>query len=145
METGFGADFGAVRVHSGGDAVAMSRELRAQAFTHGKDIFFNSGKFEPDTVRGRTPLAHELTHVVQQGAAEQKVPEAKIAENNAKREQAPPEPTDKQALKVEDATLAVSLDVIQLERLAVVLQTVPVGATASEAAVVEGCPQDNAV
>jgi len=71
METGFGADFGDVRVHTGADAIGLSRDLGAQAFTHGKDVYFNSGKYEPDTVRGRELLAHELTHVVQQGAAEQ--------------------------------------------------------------------------
>lgn len=74
MERGFGADFGAVRVHTGADAMAMNRDLKAQAFTRGNDIFFNAGKFEPRSQRGRNLLAHELTHVVQQGAAQQKLP-----------------------------------------------------------------------
>jgi hypothetical protein len=71
METGFGARFAGVRIHTGADAVDMNRRLRAHAFTHGKDIFFNAGKYEPDSTRGRRLLAHELTHVVQQGAAKQ--------------------------------------------------------------------------
>ncbi|HEX9730652.1 MAG TPA: DUF4157 domain-containing protein [Thermoanaerobaculia bacterium] len=104
METGFRADFGGVRIHTGADAEGMSRELRAQAFTHGKDVFFNAGKFEPDTVRGKTLLAHELTHVVQQGAAEQKVPQERVEKNNAQRQQPPPEPADKKAMEVETAT-----------------------------------------
>ena len=78
METGFGADFSGVRIHTGGDAVAMSRDLKAQAFTHGNDVFFNSGKYEPETARGRSLLAHELTHVVQQGATEQNMSEARV-------------------------------------------------------------------
>ena len=103
MEVGFGADFSAVRVHSGSDAMAMSREIKAQAFTHGKDIFFNSGKYEPESMQGKALLAHELTHVVQQGAAEQKLSADKVQENNARRGEAPPEPTDKQARQVEQA------------------------------------------
>ena len=66
MESQFGTDFGNVRVHTGGEAVQMNRELNAQAFTHGTDIYFNSGKYNPDSSDGRRLLAHELTHVVQQ-------------------------------------------------------------------------------
>jgi len=62
MEPRFGADFSGVRVHTGGEAVQMNRELGAMAFTHERDIFFGEGK-EP----GNNELtAHELTHVVQQ-------------------------------------------------------------------------------
>ena len=104
METGFGADFSGVRIHTGGDAVAMSRDLKAQAFTHGNDVFFNSGKYEPETARGRSLLAHELTHVVQQGATEQNMSEARVEANNATRNQQPPEPVDRDALQVEGET-----------------------------------------
>ena len=104
METGFGADFGGVRVHHDSLAQAMSRELRAQAFTHGKDIYFASGKFEPESARGRNLLAHELTHVVQQGAAEQRVSPQQIGRNNARRTEPIPEPTDKAALQTQEAT-----------------------------------------
>jgi len=68
MESAFGADFGGVRVHTGNEAVQMNRELRAQAFTHGSDIYFNAGKYEPASVAGQGLLAHELTHVVQQNS-----------------------------------------------------------------------------
>jgi len=97
METSFDANFSGVKIHTGGDAVAMNRSLKAQAFTHGKDVFFNSGKYDPTSVSGKTLLAHELTHVVQQGAAGQKVSAGKVAQNNASRNQPVPEPTDKQA------------------------------------------------
>jgi hypothetical protein len=65
MEPRFGTDFSGVRVHTGSDAVQMSKNLGAQAFTHGSDVYFGEGK-----APGNNELtAHELTHVVQQGAA----------------------------------------------------------------------------
>ncbi|MDX2100603.1 MAG: DUF4157 domain-containing protein [Leptolyngbyaceae cyanobacterium bins.59] len=65
MEPRFGADFSQVRVHTGEEAVQMNQGLQAQAFTHGKDIYFGSGKSP-----GNDDLtAHELTHVVQQTGA----------------------------------------------------------------------------
>ena len=69
METRFGADFGQVRVHTGSDAVQMNRDVQAQAFTHGRSIYFGAGRYDPSSTPGRRLLAHELTHVVQQGAA----------------------------------------------------------------------------
>ena len=104
MEVGLGADLKDVKIHRGGDAIDMNRELRAQAFTHGKDVFFNQGKYEPDMMSGRHLLAHELTHVVQQGAVEQKVPDEKVDKNNAERLTAPPEPADKNAISAEKRT-----------------------------------------
>ncbi len=67
MESRFGADFSGVKIHTGGDAVQMSRELNAQAFTVGNDIYFNEGKYNPGSDSGKHLLAHELTHTVQQG------------------------------------------------------------------------------
>lgn len=69
MSQAIGADFNGVRIHTGEDATQMNRDLGAQAFTHGNDIYFNSGKYDPATTNGKRLLAHELTHVVQQGAA----------------------------------------------------------------------------
>lgn len=66
MESAFGEDFSSVRVHAGPTANVLSRRLGANAFTYGTDIYFDSGKFQPDTSAGRRLLAHELTHVVQQ-------------------------------------------------------------------------------
>ena len=67
MNKSFGADFNNVRIHNDSEAVSMNQELHAQAFTHGRDIYFNEGKFDPNTSQGKFLLAHELTHVVQQG------------------------------------------------------------------------------
>ncbi|MCB0613262.1 MAG: DUF4157 domain-containing protein [Phaeodactylibacter sp.] len=66
MEHAFGVEFSGVRVHTDRESVGMNRQLRAQAFTHGKDIYFNTGKYNPDTSQGKRLLAHELTHVIQQ-------------------------------------------------------------------------------
>jgi Domain of unknown function (DUF4157) len=67
MESRFGTDFSNVKIHTGDYAVQMSRELNAQAFTVGSDIYFNSGKYNPLSESGKHLLAHELTHTVQQG------------------------------------------------------------------------------
>ena len=70
MESGIGADFSKVRVHTDGQASSMSRDINAKAFTHGSDVYFNSGQYNPATNSGQQLLAHELTHTVQQGASE---------------------------------------------------------------------------
>lgn len=67
MESGFGTDFSSVRVHNDSNAVQMNKVLGAQAFANGNDIYFNEGKFSPDSQDGKHLLAHELTHTVQQG------------------------------------------------------------------------------
>jgi hypothetical protein len=66
MESRFDTDFSNVRVHNNHEAVELSTHLNAQAFTVGNDIYFNSGKFSPESSAGKQLLAHELTHVVQQ-------------------------------------------------------------------------------
>ena len=67
MEGAFGTDFSSVRVHTDSSAVQMNKELGAQAFTNGSDIYFNEGKFDTGSSGGQHLLAHELTHTVQQG------------------------------------------------------------------------------
>jgi hypothetical protein len=69
MEPAMGADFSGVRVHTGGQADTLNRNLSARAFTTGQDIFFKQGEYSPGSSSGRELLAHELTHVVQQGGA----------------------------------------------------------------------------
>jgi Domain of unknown function (DUF4157)/Pre-toxin TG len=66
MESRFDADFGQVRVHSDGQALASARALQSSAYTVGRDIVFGAGQFAPHTAQGQRLLAHELTHVVQQ-------------------------------------------------------------------------------
>jgi hypothetical protein len=66
MQSHFGTDFSHVRIHADGDAANMTRELGAYAFTVGRDIYFDAGKYAPETNAGKHLLAHELTHVIQQ-------------------------------------------------------------------------------
>jgi Domain of unknown function (DUF4157) len=72
MENRFGVDFSDVRIHTNSGAVQMSQELHAQAFTVGNDVYFNEGKYNPNTDSGKHLLAHELTHTVQQSGSEVK-------------------------------------------------------------------------
>jgi len=70
LEPKFGADFSGVKVHTGSTAAQLSQDVGAQAFTHGSDIYFNQGKYNPESGAGKHLLAHELTHTVQQGGSE---------------------------------------------------------------------------
>lgn len=69
FEPKFGADFSDVRVHTSPEADAAARSINAKAFTHGKDMVFRSGTYNPGSRRSRKLIAHELVHVVQQGQA----------------------------------------------------------------------------
>ena len=66
MESSFGRDFSRVRIHSGSSAEQSAREVGAQAYTVGSDVIFAANRYSPATREGRSLLAHELTHVVQQ-------------------------------------------------------------------------------
>lgn len=67
MESAFGADFSGVRVHTGSRATELNESLSARAFTTGSDIFVRNGDYQPTSASGQELLAHELTHVIQQG------------------------------------------------------------------------------
>ena len=64
-----GHDFGDVTVHTDNQANQLSQRLGAKAFTTGSDIFFSEGAYNPAGSDGQQLIAHELTHVAQQGAA----------------------------------------------------------------------------
>ena len=67
MEPRFGHDFSRVRVHTGEKAAESARAVNALAYTVGRDVVFDTGQYAPATDAGRRLIAHELTHVVQQG------------------------------------------------------------------------------
>ncbi len=74
FEPRFGQDLSGVRVHHDAEAAGAAQEINAQAFTHGRDIYFGAGKYQPQSQTGRRLLAHELAHTVQQeGAAQRKL------------------------------------------------------------------------
>ncbi len=62
----FGTDFNQVRIHTDHNAAVLNQHIGARAFTHGRDIFFNTGHYSPQSDTGKRLLAHELTHVIQQ-------------------------------------------------------------------------------
>jgi hypothetical protein len=68
FDSKFGADFSEVRVHADAQSDALNRSVGANALTNGRDIFFRRGAYAPGGQAGQALLAHELTHVVQQGA-----------------------------------------------------------------------------
>lgn len=71
MESAFGHDFSHVRLHTDASAASLSTQLDARAFTLGRDVAFAAGEYQPGTLVGDALMAHELAHVVQQGAAQQ--------------------------------------------------------------------------
>src|SRR5216683_5676067 len=70
LEAHSGVDLSQVRVHTDGPAESLTRELSADAFTVGTDIFVAPRAYAPDTVSGQALLAHEVTHVAQQTGGE---------------------------------------------------------------------------
>jgi hypothetical protein len=71
-----GHDFSRVRVHSDADATASARAVGALAYAVGQDLVFADRLYAPHSSAGRWLLAHELTHVIQQGAAQATTPAA---------------------------------------------------------------------
>ncbi len=89
MESRFGNDFSDVKVHTGPQSVQMNKELGAKAFTHGKNIHFNSGHYNPESNSGKSLLAHELTHTIQQtgpSPLQTKPLDSKQSKNNKQKE-----------------------------------------------------------
>lgn len=66
MEARLGHDFSDVRVHDDTTAAASATAVNAHAYTVGSNVVFQRDKYDPSTQEGKTTLAHELTHVVQQ-------------------------------------------------------------------------------
>jgi len=72
MEPRFAADFSKVRVHNDSESAGLSDQLRARAFTYQNHIFFSKDQYKPGTDDGKTLLAHELSHTLQQSSAVRK-------------------------------------------------------------------------
>jgi hypothetical protein len=67
MEERFGYDFSKVQIHNDSMAHQSSSEIDANAYTHGHHIVFGAGQYQPATDLGKHLIAHELSHVIQQG------------------------------------------------------------------------------
>lgn len=66
MESSFGQDFSAVRVHTDATAAASARSVEAKAYTVGDDVVLSDSVPSIGSREAQHTLAHELTHVVQQ-------------------------------------------------------------------------------
>ena len=69
FESRMGYDFSSVRLHISAEAARSAQSFAARAYTFGSNIVFAAGEYNPGTSEGNRLLAHELTHVVQQGRA----------------------------------------------------------------------------
>jgi len=98
MEPRFGHDFSNVRVHTDSKAAESAGAVDALAYTVGRDVVFGAGQYMPGTREGQRLLAHELTHVVQQGSEMQLLPATlEIAD-----------PTDTAERNAQDATNSIA-------------------------------------
>lgn len=117
MESRFGTDFSDVRIHNNGQATKLSNQLYAKAFTVGNDIYFNEGKYAPDTSEGKQLLAHELTHTLQQSGLHKK---AIVQKQSAQTPQIPntpqpaPAPPGSDIMAIMEAQVAIDRYNIQL-------------------------------
>jgi hypothetical protein len=66
MEARLGHDFSDVRVHTDAAGHDSARAVGARAYTVGSHMVFQRDAYDPSSAEGKTTLAHELTHVVQQ-------------------------------------------------------------------------------
>lgn len=66
LEARMGADFSDVRIHNDSSAHESAKGVGAHAYTVGNNVVFQRDAYDPSSPRGRTTLAHELTHVIQQ-------------------------------------------------------------------------------
>jgi hypothetical protein len=67
MQERLGRPFDDVRIHTDDRAAVSARAVGARAYTFGRHVVFGRGEFAPASPSGQRLLAHELTHVVQQG------------------------------------------------------------------------------
>jgi hypothetical protein len=71
MESRFGYDLSHVRIHADSRAAESARSVNAHAYTVGRNIVFAAGQYKGeyslDAAGTGGLLAHELTHVLQQG------------------------------------------------------------------------------
>jgi hypothetical protein len=88
MEGRLGSDLSDVRVHTDADAHSLNESVAARAFTVGSDVFFKQGSYSPGSTDGEKLLAHELTHVVQQGGSSAGTPTTVSDPNEASEQQA---------------------------------------------------------
>ncbi len=79
VEPYLGVDLADVRVHDDPTSRQATAAIGARAFTYGQDVFLGPGESGGDVEL----MAHELTHVAQQGAAGRKLTQPKVTVGDA--------------------------------------------------------------
>lgn len=74
FEARFGVDLADVRVHADAASAGLCTALQARAFAHGRHIALGSEAMTLGTADARRLMAHELVHVLQQGAVPLRAP-----------------------------------------------------------------------
>ncbi|MFQ5433400.1 MAG: DUF4157 domain-containing protein [Anaerolineae bacterium] len=114
MENAFGTDFSGVKVHTDSQSDTLNQSLQARAFTTGQDIFFRQGEYNPGSSGGQELLAHELTHVVQQGGSEaQRQEEEEIVQAKHLPNQVMKRPSEKSDITTISRFMAMRTPIIQ--------------------------------
>jgi len=95
MEPRIGHDLSAVRIHTGPRAEESAQAVHALAYTVGQDTVFAAGQYNPQSAAGRSLLAHELSHTVQQagGSAHSHLSSAAPALYRQSKPDTPPQQT----------------------------------------------------
>ena len=121
-EQRFRHDFGNVRVHCGPKADAAALAVGAPAFTLGRHIVARDGAIDPATVEGHATLFHELTHIVQQAAFDDRdlsrapvLDAAHSSEQQARAGTATPSPLAAPAIQRGPPTIAISKQHIEID------------------------------
>lgn len=84
MEPRLGHNFSHVRVHADTRAAQSARDVNALAYAVGQHLVFGTGMFAPATSSGKSLLAHELVHTIQQGdTSPAPVPRAIVSSDHA--------------------------------------------------------------
>ena len=121
-EQRFRHDFGNVRVHRGPKADAAALAVGAPAFTLGRHIVARDGAIDPATAEGHAILFHELTHIVQQAAFDDRdlagapvLDAAHSSEQQARAGTATPSPLAAPAIQRGPPTIAISKQHIEID------------------------------
>ena len=83
MGARFSHDFSTVRIHNDTRAAESARALNALAYTVGNNVVFAAGRYAPGTSTGRSLIAHELAHVVQQAGGNGGIDGSSVAGSSA--------------------------------------------------------------
>ncbi len=119
MSQAMGYDFSEVNVHTSPESDQLNHQVGAEAFTTGNDIFFREGAYDPATEGGQELIAHELTHVVQQGTGQTGGSGGAMTVN------APGDAHEKEADAVAQAVTGPGSEAVQKQGSDVQLQEVP--------------------